>query len=377
MVHGLAVAATVLPPTVMLAGLVVRTAALRLAPHGRLAGYDRRSRFHPGGVAVVLATLGAAGAAPLLGVGGLGKETAVLVVASAAMALLGAVDDVWPLGTRMRLVVASPAALAVVVASGLGPWPGVLAVVWIVFLTNAFGPRGDADGATGTVAAMTALGLGACALIAGRSADALVLGVLAAALIAFLLTTRHAVRAFLGGCGSLFTGFTLGAAAVVLHVGEPAPRSAAELFALNAVVLADACVVTLSRRCAGRPLLHGARDHIAHRLRRVGLTPRGVAVVLGGVSLIGTLHVLLLQGGWLAPAAVLPLVGADLAAVVLLLGVPVYGAAARGEVPRGGAGHVPHQTYATPSLVGSVRMPPVDASFTGRTETIAGRRREE
>ncbi|MDI3407859.1 MraY family glycosyltransferase [Streptomyces cavernicola] len=283
---------------------------------------------HTGGLAVVAGavTVMCTGYAPL------GPGVAVLLAAAGAVALLGFVDDLRPLGVRPRLIVETGAAVAVVWASELTPAAGILAVSWIVLVTNSFNLIDNADGAMGVVGVVTALGLALCAAADGLTSLALLLCVLAAALTGFLTQNWHPARIFLGDCGSLFTGFVLACAAVLVHTGhEPLP-GAVGLVSLTVVGLADTVLVALARRRAGRPLLIGGTDHIAHRLRRVGFTVPGAAVVLGATAFAGTLTGVLVHSGAWGPLAAGPLFLAVAAGVWALLRVRVY------ERPAAGTG---------------------------------------
>ncbi|MDI3424167.1 MraY family glycosyltransferase, partial [Streptomyces luteolus] len=299
-------------------GLVDRPGGLVDRPGGRKT--HARATPHTGGLAVVAGTVTVVctGYAPL------GPGIAVLLCAAGAVALLGFVDDLRPLGVRPRLIVEAGAAVAVVWASGLTPAAGVLAVGWIVLVTNSFNLIDNADGAMGVVGVVTALGLALCAAAEGLSGLALLLCVLAAALTGFLTQNWHPARIFPGNCGSLFTGFVLACATVLVHTGhEPLP-GAVGLVALTVVGLADTVLVALARRRAGRPLLIGGTDHIAHRLRRVGFTVPGAAVVLGATAFAGTLTGVLMHRGAWGPLAALPLFLAVAAGVWALLRVRVY-----------------------------------------------------
>ncbi|WP_369377966.1 MraY family glycosyltransferase [Streptomyces sp. cg36] len=324
MISGLTAAVAALLCTALLAALV-RTAVLRVGARGaRGSRPDRTPRL--GGIAVAAGTLAAVGAGPALDLAPLGDGVAPVLGAAGAVALLGLAGDLRPLGVRVRLGVQTAAATVVVaLASGLPPGTGALAVLWIVLVTNAFTLLDASDGALGTVAAVTALGLAVCAIADRRPGLALLLSVLAASLTGFLLHNWHPARIVLGECGSLFTGFLLASAAVLVHTEAGPARAAASLFALTSVVLADAALVLVSRRRAGRALARAGADHIAHRLRRGGLTVQGAAVVLGLAALAGTATALLVHGGSLPPPAVLPLALGTAVAVVALLRVPVYG----------------------------------------------------
>jgi UDP-GlcNAc:undecaprenyl-phosphate GlcNAc-1-phosphate transferase len=98
------------------------------------------------------------------------------------------------------------------------------------------------------------------------------------------------------------------------------------LFALTAVASADVVLVLMSRRFAGRPLLRGGPDHLAHRLRRLGLTAQGAAVLLGLGAFSSVLVGVLVHLGWVAESGVLWVVAVALVAVFALLRVSVYGA---------------------------------------------------
>jgi UDP-GlcNAc:undecaprenyl-phosphate GlcNAc-1-phosphate transferase len=189
----------------------------------------------------------------------------------------------------------------------------------------AFRGLDHADGLAGTVGVLTAFGAGACAAAEVMDDLAVLLSVLAAALTGFLMHNWHPARIAFGACGSLFTGFVLAAAAVLFRAGYEPGATAAVLFALTAVATGDAVLVVLSRRLAGRPLLRRGPDHLAHRLRRLGLTGPGVTVLLGAVTFATVLAGVLVDMDRLAPTGALWLAGVLLAAVGGLLCVRVYG----------------------------------------------------
>ncbi|MFD9631225.1 MraY family glycosyltransferase [Streptomyces violascens] len=326
MLYGLAAATSAVVVTALLAALI-RALMLKF---GRKGGDVTP---HLGGIAVSLTTLGVACAGPVLHVAELGEGVAPLLAASGAVALIGLVGDLRPLGVRVRLVVEAAAATAVVTLAGLSPGAGALAVLWIVLVTHAFQLLDSSDGAMGAVAAVTALGLAVCAIAEGHPGHGLLLSVLAAALTGFLLHNWYPARIHLGDCGSLFTGFLLASSAVAVHTREPGEQTCAELFALTLVVVTDTLLVLVSRLRAGRPILRPGGDHIAHRLRKLGLTTQGSAVVLGAAALAATLVGLQIHEGRIDPVAALPLGLVVPVAVVLLLRVPVNGPASRRRTP--------------------------------------------
>ncbi|WP_266386565.1 MraY family glycosyltransferase [Streptomyces canus] len=317
----------------MLYGILAATSALLVAaalaavlrvPALRLGIVDRRWRRPmplSGGVAVVAATCLVAAVGDWKGVTPLGPEVERLLFAGAAVALLGLVADVRRVKARFLVGGTAVAALCVVPYEETGVPAGLLAAAWIVFVALGFTALDHADGLAGTVGVVTAFGAGACAAAEVMDSVAVLLSVLAAALTGFLMHNWHPARVGFGACGALFTGFVLASAAVTTRAGQELGSGAGVLFALNAVVAADVVLVVLARGLSGRPLLRAAPDHLAHRLRRLGLTPQGASVVLGVAAFGGVLVGALVHLGWIAATAALWVAAVALVVVLVLLRV--------------------------------------------------------
>lgn len=321
MLYGIAAATTAL----LLAALL--TALLR-APARRLGVLDRR-RQRPlplfGGVAVALVTCLVGAAGDWTGVAPLGDEARDVLGAGAAVALLGLVADVRRVKARFLVGGTAVAAVCVVPYEETGVPGGLLAAGWIVWVAVGFRALDHSDALAGTLGVVTAFGVGVCAAAEVMDGLAALLSVLAAALTGFLMHNWPPARVGLGSCGSLFTGFVLASAAVFTRSGYELASSAGVLFALTAVAGADVVLVLLSRRLAGRPLLRRSPDHLAHRLRRLGLTPQGVTILLGVAAFSGVLVGVLVHLGWAAESKVLWVAGGALLVVLALLPIRVYG----------------------------------------------------
>ncbi|WP_338676832.1 MraY family glycosyltransferase [Streptomyces sp. SCSIO 30461] len=325
-------------------------AALLTEPLRRLAlrrGYTdrpnaRKSHIHPtpylGGVAVACATLATAITAVLIAGENTGKPgsadtvTVGVILASAALvAALGLADDLRPLGIGARLGVEAVAALVVVLCCDhpefLGAWFDVpFAVGWILFTTNAFNLLDNMDGVVATVTTVIAGFLCCAALSTGHAATAALMAALTGACAGFLFHNWHPARIFLGDAGSLFVGFLVSCTTLTLHEdGGGALSGYAALPLVTLVVSADTALVMVARRRAGRPVLQGGKDHIAHRLRRLGLTVRQVAVVIGAfASLTCLIAFLVMFRVFAQDIALIAVVAATAVAWGLLLRVPVY-----------------------------------------------------
>ncbi|MDO0913180.1 MraY family glycosyltransferase [Streptomyces sp. DT2A-34] len=343
MLYGIAAATTSLLLAAFLAALL-RLPALRLGIVDR-----RRQRPLPllGGAGVVLVTCLVVAAGEWTGFAPLGPEIERLLMAAGAVAVLGLVADVRRVKARFLVGGTAVAAACVVPYGETGFLLGVPAVGWIVLVALGFKALDHADGLAGTVGVVTAFGVGLLAAAEVMDELAVLLSVLAAALTGFLMHNWHPARVGLGACGSLFVGFVLASTAVMTRTGHDPVSSMGVLYALTALATADVLLVALSRRLAGRPLPRGGPDHLAHRLRRLGLTPPAATVVLGVAAFSGVLVAVLVHMGWLAESGAFWVGAGALIAVFGLLLVKPYAPRRHPSFPVGGAVRPPAQATST------------------------------
>ncbi|MFI7642200.1 glycosyltransferase family 4 protein [Nonomuraea sp. NPDC049400] len=310
------------------AAIPLQRLALRWGLTDRPGGHKSHARPIPylGGVAILLATVLTTVAATGLA----DWRLIAILLGGTAVAALGLIDDVGSLPAVTRLVVETVVTTAVVL-SGIrltvtGGWPDIpITVIWIVLITNSFNLLDNMDASLGAVTTVTAAFLAAMALLQGRSDLGIFLAVLAGAAFGFLLHNWPPAKMFMGDSGSLFIGFALTCSAVVLIAGPGPDGVAGGLLLSTFVATVDTGVVVLSRMRAGRPPLMGGTDHVSHRLRKLGLSARLVAVVLGLIAALTCGLCIAMMLGRVPPlTAALVAVGAAAACVCLLQGVNVY-----------------------------------------------------
>lgn len=354
-----------------------RRAAFRPRVPDEPAGRAPRAKAlrRTGGLAAVLGVGAAAGGALWLGAADdSAGSVAGLLAGAGAVAALGLVHDLKPLWAVLRLAVQTSAAVLVVCLAGLPPAAGVLAVLWIVLVTNAFALLDHADGLLTAVGMVTAAGLLACAAVGGSPALALFPAALAAGLAGFLLHNWHPARLRLGASGAQFTGFALAASGALIQAAAPSGRAAwAALPALATVALTDGALVLISRRRAARSLLRDTDDHIAHRLRRVRVTVPGTAILLALWAAVPVATGTLVYAQLLHPALLLLPSAGTVAAVFALLRIPAY-APPRTPPPRTAARRTTaHTTGTAIPAAASVPGDTAPASAPGGTGPAPGR----
>ena len=292
-----AVTAVALPASLLTTWLLLRSPFA-----GRLVATPRGDRWHvratpllggigiAAGVAVGVGVALAAGAAPATGeLAGIAGGCALLVVA-------GLVDDLWGLNPIAKLG-AQGAAAALVLLGGLKVeivsndiLAVVLALIWLVGMTNAFNLLDNMDGLAATLAAIAAACFAVDAVTIHKNHLTLVLSLaLLFAAIGFLpfnLRPNKPAATFMGDSGSQLLGFllaSLGLASSWKVAGTTVATLLLPLLIL-AVPILDTTLVTIVRLLEGRPIYQGGRDHTSHRLVSRGVSDKRAVVLLALVS---------------------------------------------------------------------------------------------
>ncbi|GAA0432363.1 hypothetical protein Acor_76100 [Acrocarpospora corrugata] len=308
----------------------VRRFALWSRLTDRPGGHKAHQRPTPylGGLAILIATLPP--------VAFLADDPAVraVLLGATALALVGLIDDIRPLGPVPRLLAETLATLAVVLngvrAPVTGTWLDIpLTTVWIVVVANSYNLLDNMDGVLGAVAVATGGMLAVVASVIGEYEAAIIPLALAGACAGFLVHNWTPARIFMGDCGSLFIGFAIACSAVLLFDGPgDLGLAPAGLLLVTFVATVDTCVVLVSRRKAGRSPFSGGTDHVTHRLRLLGLSVSHTALALAAASALTCALACAVAAQALPPLLALALaVGSGLVLVVLLQGVDAYPAA--------------------------------------------------
>jgi UDP-GlcNAc:undecaprenyl-phosphate GlcNAc-1-phosphate transferase len=201
------------------------------------------------------------------------------------MAVVGLIDDFRRLSPWSRFLVQNAigvfSAVVLVSTETVGSPTGSLAidvavtVIWIVGITNAINFFDNLDGgASGTVAISSAF----LFLLTYQNEQILISAlalVLSGATLGFLLWNRPPARIYMGDAGALFLGLLLASLTIRL---DPNPINKWASFAvpifLVAIPILDTSVVVIKRLVRGIYPFQGGRDHLSHRLMRLGLSKR-------------------------------------------------------------------------------------------------------
>lgn len=300
---------------------------------------DTRRKLHEkaisrlGGAPIFLAV----GLASLVAgyIGGLGwTRWLPVAICNALIFSVGFVDDLKPLGARVKLVGQIGTALILYSLGvsidnlsnpfgegsvALGWWSLPLTLLWLVSIPNIVNLIDGMDGLAGGFGLFLSLTLAFLGYYSGQS-DVLVVSLaMAGALAGFLIFNLPPAKIFLGDGGAYLIGFFI--ASVSLFTSNKGSIIGALLVIVIAlgVPILDTLFAIIRRAIRGVSIFNADAEHIHHRLILLGYSKGGALAAMYAVclalSLVG-LSILMIKG------SALPMVGAIL--FLLALGAARY-----------------------------------------------------
>jgi len=238
------------------------------------------------------------------------------------IAAVGARDDVVALGAKKKLA-AQWAAATVAWSAGARieafdlPWIGdfefgpvvsyLISVAWILAFVNAVNLIDGLDGLAGGIVLFAAITNTIVAYTTDNQVAFVLNGALGGAVLGFLFYNFNPATIFLGDTGSLFLGYSIGAAALL--TGRQKESTVVSLLvpmvALG-IPLTDTLLTMVRRFLSRRPIFSADRGHIHHRLLDLGLTHRRAVLLLHGSSVLTCIAALVAAFGkdWQAGVAI-------------------------------------------------------------------------
>ncbi len=239
------------------------------------------------------------------------RQLAVTLLCAGAACLLGALDDVFDLSWRSKLLGQVGIALAVVLLPLVDLPAGLeatqaplvvdtidlpfvrpldvpvaigvsLVVFWVVAVMNMLNFIDGVDGLAAGQAAIIAATFAIIAASYSRTGVAVLAAATSGAAVGFLPHNwrKGGARIFMGDSGSMLLGFLLAVISVQGVLKTTAAISLVIPLALLAVPILDTSFVVLKRLKHGVSIASPDRWHLHHRLLNVGLSPRRVAATL-------------------------------------------------------------------------------------------------
>jgi UDP-GlcNAc:undecaprenyl-phosphate GlcNAc-1-phosphate transferase len=159
-----------------------------------------------------------------------------------------------------------------------------LTILWIVGIMNTLNLIDGIDGLASGVTAICAFMLTLVAIALGQHPVALLSASILGATIGFLRYNFSPAQIFLGDAGSLLLGYLLATVSIIGVLKSTLTLSMLLPLLMLAVPIFDTMDAILRRIRRGQPIYMADRDHIHHRLLRMGFNQKQVVLILYGLT---------------------------------------------------------------------------------------------
>jgi len=240
-------------------------------------------------------------------------QVAGIVIGASLISFLGLWDDRTPLPAWAKLL-GQVIPVAVLIMTGVQvsifqtPALNIAAtLLWVLFITNAVNFLDNMDGLSAGVAGMASAYFLLLAALSGQYLVGALTAALLGACIGFLFYNFNPASIFMGDTGSLFLGFVLAAVGIKLRfpTNIPAVTWMVPVLVLGVPILDTSLVIVSRLRRGKNPFTTPGKDHLSHRLVKMGYSRREAVLLLYLLgSIFGMIAVFVTQATVLEAAIV-------------------------------------------------------------------------
>lgn len=215
-------------------------------------------------------------------------QLASIMIGATIVSFLGIWDDYKTLKPLVKLCGQTLAGIILIYAGikvSFLPYESlniIATLFWIIVITNALNLLDNMDGLSGGVATIACTFYFLISVMTGQYLVASLTAALLGACLGFLYYNFNPASIFMGDSGSLFIGFLLATIGIKLRF----PSNVAFVTWMVPVVvlglpLFDTTLVVISRLRRGlNPLTTPGKDHVSHRLVKMGTSQREAVLIL-------------------------------------------------------------------------------------------------
>lgn len=182
-------------------------------------------------------------------------------------------------------------------------WGSLFSIVVIIFVNNAFNLIDGVDGLAGSLGALATLAFGIFFATANAYSYAFIAFAMFGSIIGFLVFNYYPAKIFMGDTGALIIGLVCVILAIKFielnRIGSlPKPNffsAPAIAVAVLIVPIFDSLRIFFIRLLHRKPPFKGDRNHVHHRLQRLGFNANQIVLMLCTFNVLMILLALLLQ----------------------------------------------------------------------------------
>ena len=225
------------------------------------------------------------------------RHASYVIIPALILAAVGLFDDLKGLKPWPRLIVQTLTGVVVAIilirtetisfAFGNTLLDALVTIVWIVGICNSINFFDNIDGGASGTVAIIGLSIFLIAFDQGQILVSASAVVTCGAVIGFLAWNKVPAKIYMGDAGALFLGVMVSVLTIRLNPGiSPSWQSLAIPVLMLAVPILDTSVAIFSRWQRGISAFTGGRDHLSHRLIRIGFTHKNAAISLWALTAV-------------------------------------------------------------------------------------------
>ena len=222
-----------------------------------------------------------------------------LLIASAAILLLGVLDDRFNIRGRQKLLGQIVVATILILFGyrfdsisvyghtlDLQIFSIIVVYAWILIGVNSVNLLDGADGFATTIGLLMSIALCVMSFHIQKYDDAVICAAMAGALLAFMRFNFPPASAYLGDAGSMLIGLFIAAMSIKSASKEAATYAFLAPIALLAIPMFDTLAAIVRRRLTGRSIYAVDRGHLHHALMGKGFGPRKALLLFFSMCLM-------------------------------------------------------------------------------------------
>lgn len=230
------------------------------------------------------------------------KTNISVMIGATVIAFAGIIDDMYGMNAKVKLLIQ-------IIAAGIAIYGGVkihfisnplsktgisllsnltipATLFWIVGITNTINLIDGLDGLASGVASIAATTLLFTAALAGYDFIVMQCAIIAGASLGFLPFNFNPAKIFMGDTGALLLGYMLAVSSVLGMVKSVAAVAlVVPVFALGLPIF-DTTFAIIRRYINKKPIMTADKDHLHHKLMRIGLNQRQTVLIMYFISML-------------------------------------------------------------------------------------------
>lgn len=230
------------------------------------------------------------------------KANISIMIGATVIALTGIVDDMYGMNAKIKLLMQIIAALIAIYGgvrihfitnplseTGMSLLSNLtipITLFWIVGITNTINLIDGLDGLASGVASIAATTLLFTAALKGYDFIVMQCAIIAGASLGFLPFNFNPAKIFMGDTGALLLGYMLAVSSILGMVKSVAAVAlVVPVFALGLPIF-DTTFAIIRRYINKKPIMEADKDHLHHKLMKIGLNQRQTVLIMYFISML-------------------------------------------------------------------------------------------